>query len=233
MSRLDDATWQAVIAVVLSGLGPGAGHLHVGHPLRGVAWLVVIAATSLLWIGRVTVSYQQATLWALPPLLAVLGCIVDSGWVARRDVIDRRWWNRWWFLVLVIAMTGFLAPGALFALTSQRAGLVSQPDSAMEPTLTRGSWLVVDRHAHRDDPPTVGDLVVIRPSADDRPTVRRVHPRTLGTTRSGEDLLVIGDAAVSSREAELVSLDALEGEARYVVLPAPRNDWIRYGEDLR
>lgn len=164
----------ALLAAVLSGLGPGAGHAYVRRPARGVALLVLLAGTSLWWTVVAPRSYDQARMFALPPLLLVLAIIVDAARLARRSArpFALAPWQRWWTYVAIVAVTGFLAPAALAEALRTQAGTVLAQDDALEPSVHQGDVLVVEKRARLDDLRRGDVVAVARPGRP--PALRRV-----------------------------------------------------------
>ena len=136
----------ALIAIILSGLGPGAGHAYVGRPRRGALLVLALAAASAAWIVAIPVSYSAARLFSFPPMILVLAVIVDSARLARSTApAPLRPFQRWWVYAVVVLVTGFLAPTAATPALHARVSLVMAPDDAMDPKVQEGDWVVVAR----------------------------------------------------------------------------------------
>lgn len=153
-------------AVILTGLGPGAGHAHVGHPLRGVILAGLLLASTVAWILVVHVSYDVARLAALPMMILLLVMLVDAGRLARRAPrpfpLGR--WQSPWILAGFVAATGVLIPMLLATLLSHRVSLVQVPDDSMDPALVEGDWLLARKRASLEGLER-GDIVVVRREA--------------------------------------------------------------------
>lgn len=154
---------RAFIALVLSGLAPGAGHVYAGRPWRGLAGLGLVAASSAAWLTRVTRSLNEARGLLLVPLILTLLLIVDAGRQAWRAPVPwpRRPLHHWSTYPILVLVVGFLAPGALLGALSSRAGIVVQPDASMAPIVLPGEWVVYDRTAPVG-PGAASQLVVVR-----------------------------------------------------------------------
>lgn len=124
-----------LVAVILSGLGPGAGHAYVGRPLRGLILTLLWGASNFAWTRHVAESWTAARLWALPPLLILLALVIDSGRLARLAPapVARNASQRWWWYALIIVLTGILAPAALTGALKRQVSLVTVADSGLEP----------------------------------------------------------------------------------------------------
>lgn len=219
-ARGDDVTtprWapgrSALAAVVLSGLGPGAGHAYVGRPYRGAALVLAWIVTSVAWTMEVPRSYDAARLFALPPTLLLLALLADSGRLARRAPrpFALAGWQRWWTYAAIVAITGFAAPAALGRALSAAAAIHVAGDDALEPRVLPQDWVVVDRRV-RPAALRHGDVIVVsragQPSrlrrivglAGDNVTIRRgvaeisgrVSERDLLNPWLGDDLTTSG-----------------------------------------
>jgi signal peptidase I len=156
----DPARSKRWLAVLLSLLAAGLGHVYAGRPLRalliaiavqGVAVLAsfLAAATGVVWLAV-----------AAAPLVVVL-VAVDAARTASRP--RSRWFTR---RALVGACTGFLL--ASFALgfagdwARERWGArpFRSPSGAMSPTLLIGDHYYVDPGAFRERDPQRGEVVV-------------------------------------------------------------------------
>ena len=152
----------ALLAAVLSGLAPGAGHAYVRKLRRGAVLLGLLALTSLWWTTVAARSYDQARLFALPPLLLVLAIVIDSARLARHAPrpFPLAPWQRWWTYLAIIAVTGFLAPSVLAEALKAQAGTVWAPDDALEPSVHQGDLLVLEKRVPLNDLRR-GDVVAV------------------------------------------------------------------------
>ena len=166
-----------LLAVVLSGVAPGAGHAYVGRPARGTLWFSLLALASVAWILCVPVSRVAATAGVLPLLVLILAMLADSVRLARRAPVPfpRARWQTWWVYALVVFASGFLAPIALAEAMAARVALVSVPDDALAPAVFAGDVVVTDRrvdvHGLRR-----GDVVLIAPMGATRGSAARRGP---------------------------------------------------------
>jgi hypothetical protein len=154
-----------LLAVILSGLAPGAGHLYVGRPLRGAALLVLVAVAAVAWGSSAARSFKAARVLGFPPLLLLLGVIVDSGVLARRGAAPSPRVApiaRWWAYAGLFVLMGWVAPAAYGAWLGTVAGWVVQPDDGMAPRVLALDRVVFDPTAYRGESPRHGDVVVVR-----------------------------------------------------------------------
>lgn len=134
-----------ILAVVLSGLGPGAGHVYVGRPFRGLALTALWIASNAAWTTQVATSYEAARLWAFPPLILLIAVLVDAGRLARRAIrpfpLGRL--QRWWVYALIVVVTGFAVPTLLAKMLGRQVLLVTALDSGMEPRVAALDKVIV------------------------------------------------------------------------------------------
>jgi signal peptidase I len=162
-----------LLAVVLSGLGPGAGHLYVGKGRRGAFLVLLWIASTLAWTTRAAMSWSDARFWALPWLLLLIAILVDSGRQARRAPRPFRCGplQRWWIYALVIVVIGNLVPLALTRVLARQAGIITMPfaDESMQPRILPFDRIVF---ARRFGDLAAGDVVVV--AGSDGLILRRV-----------------------------------------------------------
>ncbi len=228
------------LAVLLSLLVPGLGHLYAGAPLRGIlvffAWLTVgfavIWGILVFFLGSPG-SLAVGVVICLPIVFAVY---IDAGLVARsRRHAPRSRWNRWWW---------YLAYPILFSLVFNRSTihpmfaaldllrpvqLRSLPSDSMAPTLIRGDYVLTRASGRRARESRRGDLVMFRLPHDPLAEyVKRVVglPGDVVEIRSGR-LIVNGVPATEEPDGESAeTVRESLGERRYEVRPLRRD---RYG----
>lgn len=162
-----------LLAVVLSGLGPGAGHLYVGRARRGALLVLLWIGSTLAWTTQVAVSWSAARFWAFPWILALLALLVDSGSQARRAPrpFHPGPLQRWWLYALVIVVIGHAVPAGIAAALGKQVGLVTVPfdDESMLPRILPLDRIVYER---RISDLAAGDVVVV--AGRDGEMLRRV-----------------------------------------------------------
>lgn len=170
-------TW---VAVVLSLLCTGLGHLYCGRTARGL----VLFLLSLLFVPVVVlVALAPPSGVGLALLvvdgvgfpLLVLFAVIDSARIARRlrDGIERRDYQRPAVYAL-FAIVGLLFPlGSSVYLRAHVVEAFRIASGSMEPTLRRGDRILVDKLGGR--PLKRGDVVVFRHGSDpERNYVKRL-----------------------------------------------------------
>lgn len=161
------------IAVLLSVLASGLGHLYAGEPRRGLAVYVggFIGAFGLYGIG-VPKTFPGLLVFLLVVVSYFLWVLWDSARIARRnrDYVLKPF-NRWYWYVAAFLVASFavrLAGPRLFALSTVRSFKI--PSGSMEPAIRIGDHLIADMTAYRSAKPSRGDLAIFISPED--PNVR-------------------------------------------------------------
>ena len=146
---------RAWLAVFLSFLVPGAGHLYCGD-LRGAMlfWLAVCAASTIVKLSYALYGYSTSMYLSLLLLVSVgsIGIAARSAWLAARSRpsgYPLHYYQRLW-VVLVASVVMFELPSALQRAFVMQA--VHIPTDAMAPTLVKGDYLFVTKCGNRARP---------------------------------------------------------------------------------
>jgi signal peptidase I len=158
------------VAVVLTILTPGLGHLYAGAPRRALGfWVLSLAAG----VAMVAILSAVAILSVVPGSLLLVAGILGTpliigliAWSAARtarnagvDFVPRRY-NRWWvYLGIVLAVALLVQPPYLSVIKKTILQAYQIPSTSMEPTLLQGDFILAKplRRA-----PERGDIVVYR-----------------------------------------------------------------------
>jgi signal peptidase I len=152
--------WKRVSGVLASFFIPGAGHLAIGRPWRGVAWYLV---------GLTTLLLTPLVVW-LPLSVVLLATRLGSAVEVVVLDADVRWtWRR-----VLLAWVGVTVVTTGFAIGVRSVYIEAfrSPQHGMSPTLEAGDHFLVNKIADIDR----GDVVVFyAPSDPDGvPFVKRV-----------------------------------------------------------
>ena len=162
------------IAVVLSLLIPGAGHLYAGRVVKGFAlWTLGYAVTVLTQVAGLLVTFAGFVVWLAWLIAYYLWLAVSAGRTARRGpgrTLGRRRWLAVMGLVVFQVVVSNL-PADSWVPTRRYC----QPFASMEPTVRAGECLVAHTRAWEDRLPERGDLVLHQRAEDpDTWLLRRV-----------------------------------------------------------
>jgi signal peptidase I len=192
------------LAVLLSLLAPGLGHVYSGRIVPGLALLGGgMARGSLGSLGVVA-----APAWALTLLGAVAlvwvgrwGYAAADAWrVARKADTDfvLREYNRW-YVYLILGL--LVLSGAIARAIDVRENVVQAfvvPTESMSPTIRAREGVLVDKLAYRNGPVCRGDVVVFRnPSQPYQHYITRVVALGGDTVEIRQDELYVNGARLA------------------------------------
>ena len=175
----DASAWRprVWVAVVLSILVPGLGHLYVGRPARGVATLValhLLALAAVLLALDLPGAPLRLLLILVLLLVGVAAAPADAARVARRaPAAAKRPYQRWFVLAAVWLVATIVGPDWLAGVVERNvAKSFRVPTAAMDPTLVIGDYILVRRRVPRAL--ERGAVVVYRAGTPSREYVHRV-----------------------------------------------------------
>jgi signal peptidase I len=138
------------LAVVLSLLLPGLGHVYSGALRRGlITWtLVMIAGTVAFALLMILPAWAQLPVLALIVFAIPIVAALDAFRTARRQNpgFRLRAYNRWYvYVVIFLAMAFVIHPSIVMPVFESVGKAYRLPSSSMEPTLLPGHYLLVTR----------------------------------------------------------------------------------------
>lgn len=147
------------IAVVLSLLIPGVGHLYAGRVVKGFAlWTLGYAVTVLTPVAGLFVTFAGFVVWLAWRIAYYLWLAVSAGRTARRGpgrTLGRRRW---------LAVMGFVIFQVVVRSLPADSWVPTRPYcqkfASMEPTVRAGECLMVHTRAWEHRLPERGDLVI-------------------------------------------------------------------------
>jgi len=151
------------VAVVLTILLPGLGHLYAGVPGRAfVVWLLsMMVGVGAVWVAAILPPRFSIPWILLAGAILLTAVALDAAQSARRsgtDFVLRRY-NRWYVYAAVSLAVGlFIQPYYLDLLRSFLQAY-KIPSGAMEPTLLAGDYILAKPIGKA---PSRGDVVIYR-----------------------------------------------------------------------
>jgi len=156
---------RAWIAVLLSLLTPGLGHIYTGRPRRGLAMFALATGWILLavwWrtggLPRFWMTVPVFGLW----LVMMVYILVDAARLAvRANPFEPGPANRW-YVYVGVWLAGMLVTSMPLSIAGTYApsGWFDVASSSMEPTLRLGERFLVDPAYYRGHQPMRGDVAV-------------------------------------------------------------------------
>jgi signal peptidase I len=232
------AARRPLVAVVLSLLATGLGHLYCGRIVTGLglflaSLLLTPVAVVAAVIGLSTPVMICLALAILTVIAAYLYAIVDSYRLARTlQAYQPRDYNRpiLYVLIILVAVTY-----PLLAVLQLRANVVEAyyiPTGAMAPNIVRGDRVLVNKLTFRMRAPERGDLIVFRSPKDRRLTwIKRVIALPGDTIELKNNEVFVNDRKLERQRVPASSLPLLaepgavyqefNAGRRYQILLAP------------
>jgi len=171
------------VAVLLSVLTPGLGHLYIGQARRGLMFFVlVMIADTLLMFAMMGVL---ARFWMFAVSLAMLlglwlFILVEAGVRAwRMHDFRPRPYNRWQVYAAAFVgawvITAIPCLYAAYAQSSGQLGYFRATAASMVPTLRSGEYLMADATFYRSRQPSRGEVAVyVHPKQPHLHNIRRI-----------------------------------------------------------
>ena len=133
------------LAVLLSRLLPGMGHIYIGKAWLGILLLIIVIVSSLLPLASI-IAYCLITYHAY---------IAAPG---RRKISTS--WLVGFFIVLFVLSLVNLAPSLIRTYVAEARYI---PTGSMLPTLQINDRLIIDKWSYRFQEPQRGDLILFMP----------------------------------------------------------------------
>lgn len=196
-------TW---LAVILTLLTPGLGHLYIGQPKKAVAfwilsWVFSIAGVLALLIVGGTGLVLSLLLFTVPVgyFLFVLANVVRSTRSVR--CLELRSFNRWYIYAGIIVLTQALTDREIVHIKTNVVEAFWFPSGSMQPTLLIGDHFLVDKRAYASGVlPARGDVVVFVSPVDSK-------------TRLAKRAVALAGDTVEIREKKLYVNGSLQNES--------------------
>ena len=158
---------EPLIAIVLSLIMPGLGHIYCGRIVKGI----ILAFLSCIFIPIIfsvlSVSHSSIRMAVIiTSLLASLAiwvvAIIDSWFTARRtaDTYALKDYNRWYVYVILILMSTGSSVQISFHVRASLFEAFRLPAASSYPTIIPNDRLLANKLAYKNSDPKRGDLIV-------------------------------------------------------------------------
>jgi signal peptidase I len=152
------------LALLMTLVAPGAGHVLRGHVLRGFVWSVALSGLGLVVVFVMPVTFATIAGAIVVGPLALLACALDTLWL--------RYTSPSWKALLiswaVLLISGGIVGDRLTTYYKSSVQAFSIPSASMEPALARGDFVLTDKSAYRSVGPRRGDIIVFKYPLDER-----------------------------------------------------------------
>jgi signal peptidase I len=218
----------ALVAVVLSVLVPGLGHVYVGRAARGLllfgmalgaesaAVMKLASAAPRFWPVAVSVAIM---------LVLVLFTAVEAAVLARKaQGYERKSYNTWYAYVAIVAAAAAIHIVICATLTKDRPdanrSFHMQP-SSMEPTILRGDRLLAAMGHYRSNVPARGEVAIYRhPRSEGEVWIKRIVALEGDRVLMRDGRLMVNGAPVEESYVQVGDTASLHANTREVVVPA-------------
>lgn len=206
-----------LIAIVLSLIMPGLGHIYCGRIVRGIVLAFLSCMFIPLFFGVLSVSHSSVRISVviislLASLIVWLIAIIDSWNTARHTTGSYvlKDYNRWYvYVILILMATGSSIPIA-FHVRARLMEAFRVPTAANYPTIVPGDRFLANKLAYQSRDPRRGDLVVfINPENRRINYIKRVVAIAGDTVEIKDNELYINDHKLHRRQLADSTLDKI------------------------
>jgi signal peptidase I len=153
------------LALLMTLVAPGAGHVLRGHMLRGFVWALGLSGLGLVLVFAMPVSFATIAVAVVVGPLALLACALDTLWLSDRAASWKTILVSW--AVLLIS-GGFAGDQLTSYYKANYVQAFSIPSASMDPTIALGDFVLTDKSAYRSVGPRRGDIIVFKYPLDER-----------------------------------------------------------------
>ena len=156
------------LAVFLSLMMPGMGHIYCGKITTGIVVMAMMAMFPLAWmeammIDKPTPAAYCAILWLIV-LLAIVFAAIDSYRLARRTRFDYQLkdYNRWTTYLALIWIGGLGTIGYAVMVRENLFEAFRVPSLSMAPAIAYNDRVIANKRVYRHKQPQRGDVVLFK-----------------------------------------------------------------------
>ena len=164
---------EPLIAVLLSVLAPGLGHIYCGKPAKGLLLFFlgfVFVPIIVFCPQNVSSAFILTAIWASIILLIAVFfyAVVDAWFLAKR--IDEHYevkkYNQWYLYVLVIIISLNYPPVMSYSIRQNLIQAYKMGAGSMLPNLMVKDYVILNKTAYGHRLPEIGDVIAFRPPND-------------------------------------------------------------------
>ena len=216
------------VAVVLSAILPGLGHIYCGQIVIGVALMFAVSLffpVLIFDINRVkptTTDAQNGLLimFSLMTILVGIVALIDSWRQARRTRYDYQLkdYNRWY---IYVALTVIFCGGGIGYSLQIRDKYIEAfyfPTDSMVPTIFNGDRAVANKTAYRAADPARGDIVLFaNPDYRQQNYIKRVVALAGDTVEIKDGQLYVNEKQLQRTQLDPLTFKTKQGDAKGTV----------------
>ena len=215
----------ALLAIALSVLVPGLGHVYVGRALRGLVLFAIVLAAETVTLIKVAGAAPRfwpiaagATIWFAMMLFTAIEAAVFAH---KAKSYALRSYNRWYAYAGAFAAAAAIHIVLCAAVTQDRVRSFIITASSMEPTILLGERLFAGMSHYRTNAPARGDVAIYRhPKFKGDVWVKRIValPGDRIMMRNGD--VIVNGAPVEEPYVRVGDRASMSANTSEVVVPA-------------
>ncbi len=222
------------IAVVLSAILPGLGHIYCGQIVIGVGLMFAVSLFFPVLIfdtNRVKPTTTEAQnglliMFSLMTVLVGVVALIDSYRQARRTRYDYQLkdYNRWYvYLALVVIFCGG-AVGYSLQIRDKYIEAFYVPADSMVPTIFNGDRVLANKTVYHTTDPQRGDIVLFwNPQSRRQNYIKRVVAVAGDTVEIKDAQLYINDKKLETTQLDPLTFKTSQGDAKGTVFLEKNN----------
>ncbi len=209
------------IAVLLSLIIPGLGHMYCGKAIRAVVFVFICnLPIPLIYIMLATPKVPfsisiAAAAWILSSLAGLIA-IIDSGYVAKHTRADYELkdYNRWYVYVLLIIVSMVGGMGGAFQLKERFVEAFRVPVNSMYPTIEANNRILANKIVYRNQELKRGEIVVFNPPNENWKWnyIKRVVAVAGDTVEIRKGELFINGQIIRREKMDQITVDTRDGK---------------------
>ncbi len=211
-----------LIAIFLSLILPGLGHIYCGRIARGIILAFLSGIFIPIIFGTLSVSHSTVRIAVIvtalfASLVVELVAIIDSWYVARHTTPGYilKDYNKWYLYIILILMSAGNSSQISFNVKASLVQAFRVPVAFNYPTIVPNDRILANKRAYKTSDPKRGDTVVFISPIDRRVKwIKRVVAIAGDTVEIKNHELYINDQKLQRRELPDSVLDKIRTEVR-------------------
>ncbi len=164
-----------VLALLLSLVTPGLGHVYNGQLRRGVSYLVGIFLANIVLLFLLVTFYGMIFCLIVPGAFFLFIAIDAVRGAIKLKTIELKPYNKWYIYLLIFLLSNVVGQLLIWTTKNNIAKAYKTPSSTMAPTLLVGDHLVADMRIYKSQKPQRGDIIIFEfPKDPSKEFIKRV-----------------------------------------------------------